>query len=171
MYQATIPVLVRGLNNLSAILDKAEAHAAAKNLDPAVFINGRLAPDMYPLPNQVQIATDMAKGCAARLAGLEIPRFEDNEKTFAELRTRIGKTVDFLQGVTPSQVDGSEEKPVTIRLRNRELNMLGRAYVFNFVLPNFYFHLTTAYGILRHLGVELGKTDFTGSLIDDISRP
>lgn len=171
MYQAIIPVLVRGLNNLSAILDKAEAHAVAKNLDPAVFINGRLAPDMYPLPNQVQIATDMAKGCAARLAGLEIPRFEDNEKTFAELRTRIGKTVDFLQGVTPSQVDGSEEKPVTIRLRNRELNMLGRAYVFNFVLPNFYFHLTTAYGILRHLGVELGKTDFTGSLIDDISRP
>ncbi len=171
MYQATIPVLVRGLNNLSAILDKAEAHATAKNIDPAVFINGRLAPDMYPLPNQVWIATDMAKGCAARLAGLEVPRFEDNEKTFEELRARIAKTVDFLQGVTPAQVDGSEEKPVTIRLRNRELNMLGQPYVFNFVLPNFYFHLTTAYGILRHLGVELSKTDFTGSLIDDISRP
>jgi hypothetical protein len=170
MYQATIPVLVRGLNNLSAILDKAEAYAAARNIDPAVLINGRLAPDMYPLPNQIQIATDMAKGCAARLAGLEIRRYEDNEKTFEELRARIAKTVDFLQSVQPAQVDGSEEKTVTIKLRNRELQMQGQPYVLNFVLPNFYFHLTTAYGILRHLGVELGKPDFVGSLIDDLSR-
>jgi hypothetical protein len=170
IYQATIPVLVRGLNNLSAILDKAEAHAAARNIDPAVFTNGRLAPDMYPLTRQIQIAADMAKGCAARLAGLEIPRYEDNEQTFGELRARIEKTVAFLQSVTPAQMEGSEEKQVTIRLRNRELHMQGQPYVFNFVLPNFHFHMTTAYGILRHLGVELGKADFTGSLMDDLSR-
>ena len=170
MYQATIPVLVRGLNNLSAILDKAEGHAAASNIDPAVFIEGRLAPDMYPLPNQIQIATDMAKGCAARLAGLEIPRYEDNETTFGELRARIARTVEFLESMRPAQVDGSEDKAVTIKLRNRELQMLGQPYVLSFVLPNFYFHLTTAYGILRHLGVELGKPDFIGSLIDDLNR-
>lgn len=170
MYQATIPVLVRGLNNLTAILDKAQAHAIAQNIDPDVFINGRLAPDMYPLPNQIQIATDMAKGCAARLAGLEIPRYEDDEKTFDELRARIARTVEFLESVTPAQIDGSEDMTVTIKLRNRELQMLGQPYVFNFVLPNFYFHLTTAYGILRHLGVELGKPDFIGSLIDDLRR-
>ena len=170
MYQATIPVFVRYFNNLTAILNKAEAHAAAKNIEATVFINGRLAPDMYPLTSQIQIATDMAKGCAARLAGLEIPRFEDNEKTFDELRARIEKTLQFLQTVTPEQVDGSEEKQITIKLRNRELIMQGQSYVLNFVLPNFYFHLTTAYGILRHLGVELGKPDFTGSLIDEISR-
>lgn len=170
MYQATIPVFLRGFHNLSAILDKAEVHAQARNIDSAVFTTGRLAADMYPLTSQVQIATDLAKGCAARLAGLEIPRYEDNEKTFAELRARIAKTVDFLQTITPQQVDGSEEKQVTIKLRTRELQMTGQPYVLNFVLPNFYFHLTTAYGILRHLGVELGKPDFIGSLIDDISR-
>jgi hypothetical protein len=170
MYQASIPVLVRGLTNLSAILEKAEAHAAARNIDPSVFINGRLAADMYPLTRQVQIATDMAKGCAARLAGLEIPRYEDNETTFPELRARIAKTIDFLQSVTASQVDGSEDKALTIKLRNRDLEIAGQPYLLNFVLPNFYFHLTTAYDILRHLGVELGKPDFVGSLIEDVSR-
>lgn len=170
MYQATIPVFLRGFSNLSAILDKAEVHAEARKIDPDVFTMGRLAPDMYPLTSQVQIATDIAKGCAARLAGLEIPRYEDTEKTFAELRARIAKTVEFLETITPQQVDGSEEKQVTIKLRTRELQMTGQPYVLNFVLPNFYFHLTTAYGILRHLGVELGKPDFLGSLSGDLSR-
>lgn len=170
MYQASIPVFLRGFNNLSAILDKAEAHAAARSIEPAVYLTGRLAPDMYPLTRQVQIATDMAKGCAARLAGLEIPHYEDNETTFPELRARIAKTIDFLQSVKATEVDGTEEKTVTIKLRNRDLEITGQPYLLNFVLPNFYFHLTTAYGILRHLGVELGKPDFIGSLMENLSR-
>ncbi|MCK9637500.1 MAG: DUF1993 family protein [Methylobacter tundripaludum] len=162
MYHASIPVFVRMLGNLSAILDKAAAYAEAKKIDPAIFVNARLAPDMYPLSRQVQIATDMVKGCAARLAGIEVPRYEDNETTFAELQARIAKTKAFLQSVSAEQIDGSEDRKITLKFGSRELNLLGQAYLLDFVLPNFHFHLTTAYAILRHNGVEIGKKDYTG---------
>jgi hypothetical protein len=163
MYQASIPVFVRMLGNLSSILDKAVAHAEAKKIEPAVFINSRLAPDMYPLSRQVQIATDMAKGCAARLAGIDVPSYEDNESTFEELQARIAKTIVFLQSVSVDQINSSEERAVTLKLRNREINFVGQPYLLHFVLPNFYFHVTAAYAILRHNGVDLGKMDFVGS--------
>ncbi|MDO9163044.1 MAG: DUF1993 domain-containing protein [Methylococcaceae bacterium] len=163
MYQASIPVFVRMLGNLSAILDKAAAHAETKKIDPAIFVNARLAPDMFPLSRQVQIATDMVKGCAARLAGIEVPSYEDNETTFADLQERITKTVAFLQSVSASQVDGSEDRKITLKFGSKELNFLGQAYLLDFVLPNFHFHLTTTYAILRHNGVEIGKKDYVGN--------
>ena len=163
MYQASIPVLIRMLGNLSSILDKAAAHAEAKKIDPAVFINARLAPDMYPLNRQIQIATDMAKGCAARLAGIEVPSYEDNESTFPDLQARIAKTVAFLQSVSVEQINSSEERTVTLKLRDKEISFLGQPYLLNFVLPNFYFHITVAYAILRHNGLEIGKMDFVGN--------
>jgi hypothetical protein len=162
MYQASIPAFVRMLGNLSAILDKAAAHAEAKKIDPAVFVNARLAPDMFPLSRQVQIATDMVKGCAARLAGIEAPRYEDNETTFAELQARIDKTKAFIQSVNASQIDGSEERPITLKFGSRELSFLGQPYLLDFVLPNFHFHLSMTYAILRHNGVEIGKKDYVG---------
>lgn len=162
MYQASIPSFVRMLGNLSAILDKAAAHAEAKKIDPSIFVNARLAPDMFPLSRQVQIATDMVKGCAARLAGIEVPRYEDNETTFAELQARIAKTKAFLESVSASQVDGSEDRQITLKFGSKELSFLGQAYLLDFVIPNFHFHLTTAYAILRHNGVEIGKKDYTG---------
>ena len=163
MYQASIPVFVRMLGNLSSILDKAATHAEAKKIDPAIFVNARLAPDMFPLSRQVQIATDMVKGCAARLAGIEVPSYEDNETTFADLQTRNDKTVTFLQSVSASQIDGSEDRKITLKFGSRELGFLGQAYLLDFVLPNFHFHLTTTYAILRHNGVEIGKKDYTGN--------
>jgi len=163
MYQASIPVFVRMLGNLSAILDKAAAHAETKKIDPAIFVNARLAPDMFPLSRQVQIATDMVKGCAARLAGIEVPSYEDNETTFADLQERITKTVAFLQSVSASQIDGSEDRKITLKFGSKELNFLGQAYLLDFVLPNFHFHLTTTYAILRHNGVEIGKKDYVGN--------
>jgi len=162
MYQASIPVFVRMLDNLSGILDKAAAHAEAKKIDPAIFVNARLAPDMFPLSRQVQIATDMVKGCAARLAGIEVPSYEDNESTFSELQARIAKTKAFIESVSASQVDGSEERKITLKFGSKELSFLGQAYLLDFVLPNFHFHLTTTYAILRHNGVEIGKKDYTG---------
>ena len=163
LYQASIPVFIRMLGNLSAILDKAAAHAEAKKIDPAVFINARLAPDMYPLSRQIQIATDVVKGCAARLAGIDVPSYEDNESTFPDLQARIAKTVAFLQSVSAEQVNGSEERTVTLTMHGKDTVFLGQPYLLNFVLPNFYFHITTAYAILRHNGLELGKKDFTGN--------
>lgn len=163
MYQTSVPVFIRMLENLSSILDKATVHAEAEKIDPAVLVNARLAPDMYPLSRQIQIATDMVKGCAARLAGLDVPSYEDNETTFAELQARIVKTIAFLQTVSAEQIDGSEEKVIILPTHSRELNFLGQPYLLNFVLPNFYFHMTTAYAILRHNGVALGKMDFVGS--------
>jgi len=162
MYQASIPVFVRMLDNLSGILDKAAAHAEAKKIDPAIFVNARLAPDMFPLSRQVQIATDMVKGCAARLAGIEVPSYEDNETTFSELQARIAKTKAFIESVSASQVDGSEERKITLKFGSKELSFLGQAYLLDFVLPNVHFHLTTTYAILRHNGVEIGKKDYTG---------
>lgn len=162
MYQASIPVFVRMFGNLAAILDKAAVYADARKIDPAVLLNARLAPDMYPLTRQVQIASDAAKGCAARLAGVEIPSFADTESSFAELQARIQKTLDFLQGCSPAQIDGSEEREVVIRFPGAELKFSGQDYLLHFVLPNFYFHLTTAYAILRHNGLDIGKMDFLG---------
>ena len=163
MYQASIPSFLRMLGNLSAILDKAVAHAEAKKIDPSIFVNARLAPDMFPLSRQIQIATDMVKGCAARLAGSDVPSYEDNETTFAELQARITKTKEFLQSVSASQIEGSEDRQITVKFGSRELSFLGQGYLFDFVIPNFHFHLTTTYTILRHNGVEIGKKDYTGN--------
>jgi hypothetical protein len=162
MYQAAVPVFKRMLNNLAVILEKAAAHAEAKKIDPAVLVNSRLYPDMFALAKQVQIATDMAKGCAARLAGQEPPKYEDNETTFADLIARIKKTVAYIDTFKPAQIDGSEEKSITLQMRSGPLTFLGLPYLLNFVYPNFYFHVTTTYDILRHSGVEVGKMDFTG---------
>lgn len=162
MYQASVPVFIRMLDNLAAILEKAAAHAEARKIDPAVLVSGRLYPDMFPLSKQVQIATDAAKGGAARLAQLEPPAFEDNEATFADLVARTRKTVDYLRTLSPAQIDGSEERTVTWKTRTATKSMQGMPYLLNHVLPNLYFHITTTYAILRHNGVEIGKGDFLG---------
>ena len=162
MYQASIPVFVKMLGNLSAILDKASLHAEARNIDQSVFINYRLAPDMYPLSRQVQIATDMAKGCAARLAELEVPSYDDEETTFADLQARIAKTVAFIQTITPDQINGKENLAISFKIRGTEKSFIGLPYLLNFVLPNLYFHITTTYAILRHNGLDLGKLDYLG---------
>ena len=162
MYQASVCVFIRGFANLSAILDKGAAYAEAKKIDPSVLVNARLAPDMFPLARQVQIATDVTKGGVARLAGIEIPSYADTEATFPELKARIEKTVTFLKSVSAKQIDGTEEKPVTLKVGGSELEFKGQAYLFGFVIPNFYFHITTAYAILRHNGVDVGKADYLG---------
>ena len=163
MFKASVPVFTRQLANLSAILHKAEAHAAARKIDPAVLINARLAPDMFPLSRQVQSATDSAKGCGARLAGAEVPRYEDTESTFPELQARIAKTVAFLQSLSPELIDGSEDRTLVLKLRGRDVSFSGQNYLLSFALPNFLFHAVTAYDIFRHNGVEIGKQDFLGS--------
>jgi hypothetical protein len=164
MYQASVPVFVKMLGNLSAILGKAAAHADAKKFDPAVLVQARLAPDMLPLARQIQIASDSAKGAAARLAGLEIPAFADTETTLADLQERIAKTIAFLETVKPEQIDGSEEKAIVVKMRTGELNFTGQPYLLHFAMANFYFHITAAYAILRHNGVEIGKMDYLGGL-------
>ncbi len=163
MYDAIIPPLKRTLNNLSHILKKGEEYADAKKIEPTVLLTARLFPDMYPLLRQVQIATDMSKGAAARLAGLEVPKYEDNEATFADLQARIAKTIAFIETIKPAQMEGSETRAITITVRKMELKFTGQAYLLAWVNPNVYFHVTTAYNILRHNGVELGKSDFLGS--------
>lgn len=162
MYQASVPVLRRALVNLSAILDKAAAHAEAKKIEPTVLLNSRLFPDMFPLLRQVQIATDNAKGGVSRLAGVEPPKYDDNEASFAELKARLDKTIAYLDSFTPAQIDGSEQRPVVLKMRSGELNFVGIDYLLGYLLPNFFFHVTTAYAILRHNGVEIGKKDFLG---------
>ncbi len=164
MYQASIPVFLRMLGNLSALLDKAAAHAEAKKIAQTVFVTARLAPDMLALSSQIQIASDSAKGCAARLTGIEVPSYADTEATFPELKARIEKTVAFLKGIKPEQIDGSEERNINLKLRTRELNFPGQAFLLHYAMPNFYFHVTTAYAILRHNGVEIGKVDYLGSV-------
>ena len=163
MYQASIPVFVRALGNLSVLLDKGAAFAEAKKIDPSVLVNARLAPDMFPLSRQVQIACDGVKGCAARLAGIEVPSHPDTESTFPELQQRIAKTLAFIQNVAREQIDASEERPITLTLRNKDIKFQGQGYLLNFVLPNLFFHETVAYAILRHNGVEIGKMDFLGN--------
>lgn len=162
MYQASVPVLKRMLGNLAGILQKGAAHAEAKKIDPAVLVASRLYPDMFALARQVQIASDTAKGCAARLAGAEVPKYEDNEATFPELMVRIRKTIAFLDTFKPEQIDGTEDNSITLQMRSGDLNFTGLSYLLNFAMPNFYFHVTTAYDILRHNGVEVGKNDFLG---------
>ncbi|OGI66371.1 MAG: hypothetical protein A2W18_13395 [Candidatus Muproteobacteria bacterium RBG_16_60_9] len=162
MYQSSVPVFVRMLNNLAEILKKAAAHAETKKIDPAVLLQTRLYPDMFALARQVQIATDTAKGCAARLAGVEPPRYEDKESSFPELLARIDKTIAYAKSIKPDQIDGSEDRPIVLKVRDQSINFTGLAYLLNFALPNFYFHVATAYDLLRHNGVELGKQDFLG---------
>ena len=162
MYQASVPLFSQILGALGNVLDKAAAHAAARKIDPAVLISARLALDMFPLGRQVQLACDFAKGAVARLAGLEPPGWGDDEKTFAELVERTRRTVDYLQGFKPAQIDGSDAREVTIKVAGKPLAFQGQIYLLHFLLPNFFFHTTAAYAILRHNGVELGKRDFMG---------
>lgn len=162
MYQASVPAFVRALNNLASILEKGAAHAQARKIDESVLLGSRLFPDMFPLARQVQLVSDTAKSGAGRLAGAEFPAFEDKETTFQELLERIRKTVTYLQTLQPAQIDGSEEKTVTWQTRTSTRSMQGLPYLMNHVLPNVHFHVTTAYAILRHNGVEIGKKDFLG---------
>jgi uncharacterized protein len=164
MYQASVPAFVNMLNNLSAILDKAEAYASDRNIAPEIMLNWRLAPDMFPLTRQIQIASDLAKGTAARLAGHEVPSYPDEEKSFAELKARIAKTVAFIESIAPKDIDGSEGRDIALTVGGQELRFKGEPYLVHFALPNFYFHATTAYDILRHCGVEIGKRDFIGKV-------
>jgi hypothetical protein len=163
MYQASAPRFVNTLKNLSAILDKAQAHADAKKIEPKVLTAARLFPDMFAMSRQVQSACDTAKGAVARLAGVEVPVHEDTEQTLEELKARIAKTIAFINAVKPSQVDGSEDKEVVLKFRTGEVRMKGMQYLLGHAQPNFYFHVTTAYNILRHNGVEVGKKDYIGT--------
>jgi hypothetical protein len=163
MYEALIPVANRMLSNLSTILDKGAAFAEAKKIDQAVLLNARLAPDMFALTRQVQIACDMVKGGAARLGGVDVPKHEDTETTFADLKARIAKVQTFINSVPAAGFAGSEDRAITLNMRNGDMHFNGLDYLRGFVLPNFYFHITTAYAILRHNGVELGKNDFIGA--------
>ena len=161
MYSASVPVFVRMLGNVGQWLDKAEAHAAAKKFDPAVYLQARLAPDMLPLVKQIQIACDAAKFCVARVAGSEAPKFDDSETTFDELKERIRKTLAYLETVPASALDGTEDKEITFPVgREAKRTMTAQAYLTTWALPNFFFHVTTAYAILRHNGVDLGKSDY-----------
>ena len=163
MYQASVPRFVNILGNLSGILDKAQTHVEAKKLADASLTAYRLFPDMLPMTTQVQIACDAAKGVVARLAGVPIPAFEDDEKTLADLKARIAKTIAFMQTVTPAQIDGTEDKEIVVKRGDKETRYQGMQFLLGHATPNFYFHVTTAYNILRHNGVEIGKRDFLGN--------
>lgn len=162
MYAASAPRFVHMLNNLTALLDKAQAHIDARKLDPAALTAFRLFPDMYPLTRQVQIACDVSKGAVGRLGGVEVPRHEDTEQTIPELKARIAKTIAFINSVKAEQIDASADSSITLKLGRQEYTFTGMQYLLNFAHPNFYFHMTTAYNILRHNGVEIGKKDFNG---------
>jgi hypothetical protein len=164
MYTLSVPVFKRSLANLSAILDKAAAHAEARKIDPAVLLSSRLFPDMFTLTRQVQLASDFAKGAAARLAGDTPPKFDDVEASFAELKTRIARTIAYLDDFKPAQIDGSEDRAIEIKIPDRTLHFKGLDFLGNWALPNYFFHATTAYDILRHSGVEVGKIDFLGQV-------
>ena len=162
IYDVTIPALIRGFNNLSAILAKAEADAMATGIDPNVYLQARLAPDMFPLTAQVQRASDTAKGCVVRLGAVEPVSFADTETTFPELEERIAKTVSLLRGVKAADLEGAAEHRVEMKFGERTIVLDGRSYVTGFVLPNFYFHIATAYDLLRHKGLKIGKADYIG---------
>ncbi len=164
LYETSVPRLAGMLRNLDAILAKAQDHAAARKIDPVVLLSARLFPDMLPLTKQVQIATDHAKGAAARLAGVEVPRFEDTEQSFDELRARLARTITFVESFTAAQINGSEEREINLKVGGREMAFKGLEYLVGFAIPNFYFHVVTAYNILRHNGVEIGKRDYMGVL-------
>ena len=164
LYKASAPVFVQFLTSLSAVLDKAAAHAEAKKIDPVVLLNTRLYPDMHPLIRQVREATNHAASACGRVAGAELPIFANTEASIPELKDRIAKTIDFIKGLKPAQIDGTEDKDITIKFPSgAERKFTGQALLLNFCLPNFYFHYTTAYDILRHCGVEVGKRDFMGT--------
>ncbi len=162
MYDACVPRFSSMLRNLDAILAKAQAHAEAKKIDPAVLMSARLFPDMLPFVKQVQIATDHAKGAAARLAGVEVPRFEDTEQSFDELRARLAKTIAFVESFSAAQINGSEDRDIALKAGGKEMSFKGMPYLIGYAIPNFYFHLVTAYNILRHNGIEIGKGDYLG---------
>jgi len=164
MYQTSVPVFVKTLGNLAGMLDKAAAFAAAKKVDESVLLGYRLAPDMLTLAKQIQIATDHAKGAPARLAGIEAPVFENTEASFTEFKVRIDKILAFLGTLKPAQIDGSEDRDISLKIGGNTLSYKGQPYLLHFALPNFFFHVTTAYAILRHCGVDLGKKDFIGQV-------
>jgi uncharacterized protein len=162
MYQVAIPVFVRALQNLHHVLKLGEAHAKSKNVEDSVMLHSRLIPDMLPLVKQIQIATDMAKNGTARLAGVDPLKFEDNETSFDELYNRIERATDYIKSFKPEQIDGSETRAITLKTRNGEQHFEGQAYLLHYVIPNLFFHCTTAYNILRVAGANLGKQDFLG---------
>jgi len=165
MYDASVPVFRQLLSALNSIIDKTIAHAEAKKIDPAVFASARLYPDMFPFTRQITVATDFAKGASARLAGVEVPKFEDTETSLSDAKARLQKTQDFIATLKPAQFDGAETRDITIQLRGAAQIFKGKAYLFHYAMPNFYFHTTTAYDILRHNGVEIGKPDFIHQII------
>ena len=162
MYQASVPIYLHQIKALSEILKKGAAYAEAKKIEPSVLLNSRLFPDMHPLTRQVQMVSDSAKGVCARLAGIDPPSMPDTETTFEQLQARLTKTVDFLKSIKPEQIDGSEDRDIVLTLPNGKMPFKGQAYLLGFAMPNFFFHVTTAYNILRHNGVEVGKRDFLG---------
>ena len=164
MHSASVPIFVRMLGNVLQWLDKAEAHAQAKKFDAGVYLTARLAPDMLPFVRQIQIACDAVKFGVARLAGVDAPKFEDNEASLADLRARIRKTLDYIESVPAAQIDGTDAKDIVVPRRDGSMTLKGEAYLKQFVLPNFFFHVTTTYALLRHCGVDLGKADFLGPL-------
>ncbi len=164
MYQASVPRLINGLTNLSHLLGKAQAHAEAKKIDPVVFTNMRLYPDMLPLSRQVQIACDVSKGFVARLVGVEIPTHEDTEKDLKDLQARIAKTIAFIETFTPAQIDGTEDKDIVVKRGDKETHYKGMQFLLGHCLPNLYFHTTTTYSMLRSGGVEIGKSDYLGKI-------
>lgn len=164
LYGTSVPVFKQMLGSLSTMLSKAQAHAEARNIEPAVLLQARLYPDMFPLLRQVLIACDFAKGVSARLAGVDVPAYEDNEVSFADLQIRIDKTLAFINGIAPAQFEGSTTREVVTQAGTpKEKRFLGTSYLVNYGLPHFFFHVTTAYNILRHNGVEVGKKDYVGS--------
>ncbi|MFT0545733.1 DUF1993 domain-containing protein [Allopusillimonas ginsengisoli] len=163
LYAASLPVFKQMLNSMDAVLSKAEEHATTRKIDPNALLQARLFPDMFPLIRQVQVATDFARGVSARLAGAEVPKFEDNQQTFADLHELISKTLAFIDGFTPAQIDGQEDRTIVTRPGTpKEKKFTGQSYLLTYGLPQFFFHVTTAYAILRHNGVEIGKRDFMG---------
>jgi hypothetical protein len=165
LYQASAPRFANTLKNLSVLLDKTQAHCEAKKIDPLAITSFRLFPDMFPLNRQIYIATDTAKGAVSRLAGIEIPKYDDVEQTIAELKARIAKTVDFVMSVPAAKIDGSAEKDISMKIGGKDTVIKGAQYLLGHAYPNFYFHCTTAYNILRHNGVEVGKRDFLGTIV------
>ena len=164
MYDASIPVIRQMLGGLSDVLAKAEAHAAARKIDPAALLHARLFPDMFALARQVQIACDFAKSVPSRLAGVDVPTYEDSEQSFEQLRARIARTLTFIDGLDPASFDGSEQREIVLRPGTpKERTISGQAYLLNYGLPQFFFHVATAYALLRHSGVEIGKKDYMGA--------
>jgi hypothetical protein len=164
MHQVAVPTLAKSLRALSGVLAKGAADAEARKIDPQVFLTARLAPDMFTLTRQVQIATDMIKGGIGRLSGVDVPKYEDTEASFAELHARIEKTLAFIESVSAETIDGTEAKPITITVAKQDMHFTGQVYLLHWVLPNVFFHITTAYDILRHNGVAIGKRDFLGGV-------